>query len=209
MGGLFRAGSRNRIRLGGISHTGNRLRIRMVLWVRFTTERDQLQIDYNNLTTESNQLQSRYNNLTAERDQLQNKQTLMALTSNKPKEHDINNKYLYNISPEKKTWSESRQDCRDRGADLVIINSREEQEFISKVISRISIWIGLTDVEKQGTWKWVDGTTLTTGYWRSGEPNNPNEHCVIADYGSHIVLNWADYPCTHKFASICEKGVFI
>ncbi|KAK1792593.1 hypothetical protein P4O66_012528, partial [Electrophorus voltai] len=116
---------------------------------------------------------------------------------------------LYNISPEKKTWSESRQDCRDRGADLVIINSREEQEFISKVISRISIWIGLTDVEKQGTWKWVDGTTLTTGYWRSGEPNNPNEHCVVAGYGSHIVLNWADYPCTHKFASICEKGVFI
>jgi hypothetical protein len=33
----------------------------------------------------------------------------------------------YFISTEKKTWEKSREDCLERGTDLVIINSKEEQ----------------------------------------------------------------------------------
>ncbi|GLD73670.1 CD209 antigen-like protein C isoform X1 [Lates japonicus] len=42
-------------------------------------------------------------------------------------------------------------------------------------------WIGLTDRETEGTWRWVDGTFLSTSYWATGEPNsyeNKNEDCV-------------------------------
>ncbi|XP_073730326.1 uncharacterized protein [Misgurnus anguillicaudatus] len=34
---------------------------------------------------------------------------------------------LYNISSEQKNWTESRRYCRERGADLIIINNKEEQ----------------------------------------------------------------------------------
>ncbi|KAG9269564.1 E3 ubiquitin-protein ligase KEG-like [Astyanax mexicanus] len=43
----------------------------IVLSVKLTAERDQLQTSYNNMTAERDQLQTSYNNMTAERDQLQ------------------------------------------------------------------------------------------------------------------------------------------
>uniref|UniRef100_A0A8C9SC94 C-type lectin domain-containing protein n=1 Tax=Scleropages formosus TaxID=113540 RepID=A0A8C9SC94_SCLFO len=64
----------------------------------------------------------------------------------------------YYISNEEKNWDDSRQYCTDRGADLVIIDSKEEQAFID--LFNGYFWIGLSDKEREGTWKWVDGTIM-------------------------------------------------
>ncbi|XP_036420092.1 C-type lectin domain family 17, member A-like [Colossoma macropomum] len=122
---------------------------------------------------------------------------------------------LYYISTEKKSWSASRQFCRERGADLVIINSREEQEFISKAFGSTAAWIGLTDSHTEGDWKWVDNSALTTEFWFKGEPNDyeGKEDCAVSGYkgaGSERVSTWADYPCYHHeiiFVGICEKSL--
>ncbi|XP_045070730.1 C-type lectin domain family 4 member E-like, partial [Coregonus clupeaformis] len=93
----------------------------------------------------------------------------------------------YFLSTEEKTWEESRQDCLKRGADLVIINSREEQEFVFNLSN--GVWIGLTESVTEGTWRWVDGTPLTTPrYWGAGQPDNGGqfsgqEDCVEIYYG--------------------------
>ncbi|KAF5880169.1 antigen like protein, partial [Clarias magur] len=69
----------------------------------------------------------------------------------------------YYITTEQKSWTESRRYCREREAELLIINSREEQEFITKLRSGRVAWIGLSDRDTEGEWKWVDNTPLITG----------------------------------------------
>ncbi|KAL6466981.1 hypothetical protein MHYP_G00247850 [Metynnis hypsauchen] len=69
---------------------------------------------------------------------------------------------IYYISTEKKTWYGSRQECRKTGADLVTIHNKEEQDFIEMLRRGQKAWIGLTDRETEGLWKWVDGSGLST-----------------------------------------------
>ncbi|XP_031141313.1 CD209 antigen-like [Sander lucioperca] len=112
---------------------------------------------------------------------------------------------FYYISSIKKTWQESRDDCLQKGADLLIINSKEEHDFTRTFQKRL--WIGLTDSETEGTWKWVDGTPLTKRYWHSEEPNGgERENCGNTyHYPSENSLN--DSPCYSSHYWICEMKV--
>lgn len=96
----------------------------------------------------------------------------------------------------------SRKDCRERQADLVIITTKAELDFVKKTYA--ITWIGLSDKQQEGKWKWVDGTDLVGGgFWQAGEPNNSdgNEDCVEV---SRSASAWNDAPCDRRFAWVCE-----
>ncbi|XP_042281492.1 CD209 antigen-like protein A isoform X1 [Thunnus maccoyii] len=127
----------------------------------------------------------------------------------------------YFLSSESGSWSRGRQDCREKGADLVVIDSTEEQTFFS-TFTEVETWIGLTDRDEEGTWKWIDGTPLTlrqcevTGssrYWETNEPNNGNgnpqlgeEDCAHIRSGKSTEDNWNDRSCGFLTRWICEKN---
>ncbi|XP_076874509.1 C-type lectin domain family 4 member E-like [Brachyhypopomus gauderio] len=184
------------------------------MWVKFTAERDQLQTSNYNLTIGRDQLQT---NLRNQKEQLQKendelKQALGVIDNYC--RHGYFNSSFYYISTQMKTWSESRQDCRERGADLVIINSREEQEFISKTFPDSEAWIGLTDMNIEGTWKWLDGTPLSTGFWWEGEPNQygGNEDCAVTGYKKRPIIigvnTWNDRSCNMPQRWMCEMILY-
>uniref|UniRef100_A0A8C1GVY7 C-type lectin domain-containing protein n=1 Tax=Cyprinus carpio TaxID=7962 RepID=A0A8C1GVY7_CYPCA len=172
----------------------------------YTQERDQLLTKINNLTEERDQILTKYINMTNERDGL-------LIKNDKLDGWLYSNFSFYFISSLKKSWTESRRYCTERGADLIIINNREKQAYIFSYLvcgclfgicmfsNGNEFWIGLTDSDKEGNWKWVDGSTLTSGFWRSGEPNGKSgENCVVS-----FSSGWRDHPCNNAFRWICEK----
>ncbi|XP_077098899.1 uncharacterized protein LOC143750007 isoform X10 [Siphateles boraxobius] len=198
---------------------------------RLTEERDQLLTNNTRLTEERDQLLTNNTRLTEERDQLLTNNTRLKeerdqlLTNNTrlTEERDQLLKILcgwtyykssfYYMPSEKKSWTESRRDCRERGADLIIINNREEQDFVKNMTGSAIVYIGLTDSVVENTWKWVDGSTLTSGFWASGEPNGGRrENCVVTvavptkpEWGNRV--GWLDVECTKAFQWICERSI--
>ncbi|XP_046905844.1 C-type lectin domain family 4 member M-like isoform X2 [Hypomesus transpacificus] len=191
-----------------------------------TAERDQLETSYNTLTAERDQLKTSYNSLTLERDQLENNNnTLIAERDQLKQKSDQLTERIrvlespcplgwwrfssscYHISTEAKSWAESRQDCKSKGADLVVIDSREEQAFLHIFGKRV--WIGLTDSEKEGTWTWLDGKLINPSkFWADGEPNDSHqkgEDCAEFRFPpTKPLMSWNDLPCSLKFHAVCE-----
>ncbi|XP_067373209.1 CD209 antigen-like protein E [Channa argus] len=109
------------------------------------------------LTEERNQLNASIIQMTEERKKLQ---SLSTQSKTCPAEWSMFKFSCYYISRVSASWKRGRQDCKDKEADLVVIDSAEEQKFLSVFITA-GAWIGLTDSEEEGTWKWIDGSSLT------------------------------------------------
>ncbi|XP_047457170.1 C-type lectin domain family 4 member E-like [Mugil cephalus] len=119
----------------------------------------------------------------------------------------------YILSIDLGSWTEARQDCIDREADLVVVNDAEEQRFFCN-FTKVETWswIGLTKRETEGTWKWMDGTSLNLRFWETGQPDNggkfpqwDKEDCAYIKSGRSTEENWNDWSCDASMRWICEK----
>ncbi|KAF4115375.1 C-type lectin domain family 10 member A-like [Onychostoma macrolepis] len=156
-----------------------------------------------NLTNEKDELISKNDNLIKQRDQLNQEINEMVNSLHEIDGWIYHEFSYYYISSGWKSWTESRRYCTDRGGDLIIIDNREEQEFVNNMSGGADVWIGLTDIDEEDTWKWVDGSRLTSGFWSFGEPNgHRGENCALNNPSG-----WADYPCNNAFKWICEKSI--
>jgi hypothetical protein len=84
--------------------------------------------------------------------------------------------HTYKFIPIKKSWYKAKHDAEKLGGYLVCINSEKEQNFISELVTIngnvLPTWIGLTDEEAEGEWKWVDGEKVEYKNWQSNQPDN-------------------------------------
>ncbi|RXN15872.1 C-type lectin domain family 12 member B-like protein [Labeo rohita] len=98
-----------------------------------TEERERILNHSNILTKEKEQILDQSNILKEEIEQIKNKLSELQRDLDKQDQQADNFKWIYYnfsfyyISPEWKSWSDSRRDCQQRGADLVIVNSQKEQ----------------------------------------------------------------------------------
>ncbi|XP_069566487.1 CD209 antigen-like protein C isoform X2 [Brachyistius frenatus] len=131
-----------------------------------------LEAELRDMRVNSSQLESSYEILSKNNSQLQEEVKKLKDTiegKSCPKGWTRFGSSCYFKSTEWKTWDESRKECRERRADLVIINNKEEQEFVRGLNWKGASWIGLQRTEQTGwTWTWVDGSPLTEMFWAAG-----------------------------------------
>ncbi|XP_068216546.1 low affinity immunoglobulin epsilon Fc receptor-like [Palaemon carinicauda] len=109
--------------------------------------------------------------------------------------------YVY-CGYQKRSWHQARGECTGLGGELVKITSEAENDFVADQISSYSHWIGLNDVDYEGTFKWsVDNSDLGSGYsrWGSGTPSSYLD-CVKMNDGE-----WYGDHCYEDKCYICER----
>ncbi|KAF4022830.1 hypothetical protein G4228_014808 [Cervus hanglu yarkandensis] len=126
-----------------------------------------------------------------------------------PKNWEPYSSNCYFISNGFSIWNDSEKKCLRMNAHLLVINTKAEQDFITqKLRINFAYYVGLSDwTSAMGKrhWQWVDQTLYNESatFWHQGEPNNPNEHCVMLNAVSRK-WGWNDSPCNEVHKFICK-----
>ncbi|XP_075838960.1 C-type lectin domain family 4 member A-like isoform X1 [Microtus pennsylvanicus] len=130
-----------------------------------------------------------------------------------PKDWEPFSSHCYFIPTDSASWSKSEEKCSSMGAHLMVIRSREEQDFITTILNRkTAYFIGLSDPGHR-QWRWVDQTRYNenTTFWHPGQPSSDHEQCVILSHPyTHSSWGWNDIPCSTKQKSVCQmKKIYL
>jgi hypothetical protein len=107
------------------------------------------------------------------------------------------------------SWEDAKADAVSRGGRLAVLNTTDKIADFNNYLDALGTWpemfIGLTDEETEGVWKWVNGEPLTASNWTPGEPNNayhpwtgPEHYAVVVSSNNpDHAGTWGDNGATY------------
>jgi hypothetical protein len=106
-------------------------------------------------------------------------------------------------------WARAEQFCEQKGLVLARIDSAEESRALYRLARDVSAqrwWIGFTDRQEEGQFRWTDGSAGGFTYWTRGQPDNGtcNEDCAALKQGAGG--KWHDTHCNQHRPFICGPG---
>ena len=109
-------------------------------------------------------------------------------------------------------WIEAKNGCPQihLSAHLASSGSKMENDFIGRLHSGSghNFWLGGTDSDDEGNWRWIDGTPFNFTSWESSEGSGGVQDSCLAisnrynDY--YETFWWFDYECYTSYSYICE-----
>ena len=101
---------------------------------------------------------------------------------------------------------DAKRHCNLLNGRLMEVRTQEEFDLVKRFkmeLLRNSIWLGGSDREIEGEWRWESNAELIdmNKFWESGEPNDQNssEDCLVL--GNH---EFNDQDCSKTRVSVCE-----
>ncbi|XP_050184740.1 macrophage mannose receptor 1-like isoform X1 [Myiozetetes cayanensis] len=114
--------------------------------------------------------------------------------------------YCYFIGHVPATFSEANTTCEGEEGYLATVESRYEQAYLTSLVGlrpEKYFWLGLSDVENQGTFRWANGEATSFTHWNAGMPGS-NPGCVAMRTGTAAGL-WDVLDCELKQKYICKQ----
>lgn len=106
----------------------------------------------------------------------------------KPTNTFVESGHKYELYNTKMTWRDAYQLCEKKGGHLVTISSKNEDEFVSQIQKNYSpfdrMWLGATDENSEGNWRWITGEAFDYTNWDASEPNNIDDEDYMMMYKS-------------------------
>lgn len=104
-----------------------------------------------------------------------------------------NGHHYYFVSNVADSFDAAEAYAEKLGGHMVTIGSREENTFVADYFyskGAYSIWIGYSDKDQEGVWRWVNNEETTFTGWKAGCPYISRNHNTVLMYSSG---NWVDY----------------
>lgn len=125
------------------------------------------------------------------------------------------NGHLYQLYDDNISWEYAKTIAESKGGYLASITDENENNAIVDMITDCNgtksfYWLGASDVEKEGVWKWLNGETLEYSNWQTGQPDNYQSGTLSENYlhlynDSERMGLWNDIISPHTDVGfICE-----
>ncbi|KYO37527.1 DBH-like monooxygenase protein 1 precursor isoform A [Alligator mississippiensis] len=111
--------------------------------------------------------------------------------------------YFFSEGKDKKSWNASMEECKKNGSKLVIINSKDELDFLNRTSRNYYYFLGLMYSNTTRKWNWIDDTELDTDIFNV--KRDFFDYCCAVVGHNHVAS--ADCNGSSTTDYMCEKAV--
>jgi hypothetical protein len=124
--------------------------------------------------------------------------------------HSSSAGHAYRVLPVPLTWAEAGQACQRVSGHLATITDAAEQAFVEHAFFdrgsglQLTLWLGGTDLNDEGRFRWVTAEPFRYQRFHHREPDNRDgaQHCLVVQAASR---RWHDRDCEYRYPVLCER----
>jgi len=112
------------------------------------------------------------------------------------------------VVTEHRNYPDAEAWCKEQGGRLAVIPDQGTLDFILSILPQGSgrVYIGLTDRQQEGQWRWSNGKLLTKDGFNRWNPGEPNNSSAQGEHVAEMLENglWNDSVERNPRSFICE-----